>query len=116
MKEHTPGTLVESPTTSLASPQVKSRQLSEPDVVALSTQIAEQLSENSEAVIVLMTILQGITENTLNPDVLALAIYRAKDMCVSLGVDEDTFEDTVQQYLRFAQTTRARNPLRALWE
>lgn len=116
MKEPIPGTLAARPKKSLASPQAKSRQLSEVDVAALSTQIAEQLSENSEAVIVLLTILQGITENTLNPDVFALSIYRAKEMCLSLGVDEDTFEDTVQTYLRFAEITRARNPLRALWD
>ena len=60
---------------------------------------------------VLMAILIGITGNTLNPDVIKLAIYQAKDICRRLGIDEAVFEDTVKRYQQFAADVKAHHPL-----
>lgn len=112
----TPDIPVENTTTSLSNPAGNSCQLSEQGVVALSLMKAgTQSSENSEQVLVLMSILFGITENVLNPDIFALSLYRARDMCDHFGVDPEVFEDVVKRYLAFANKSHAKNPLSSLF-
>lgn len=60
---------------------------------------------------VLMAILQGLTENTTSGDVIALAVFRAKDLCRQFGISEDEFNDIIDQYLNFADHVRKKNPL-----
>lgn len=58
-----------------------------------------------------MAILQGVTENTTSGDVLALAVYRAQDICLAMGIAEDTFAEVVRRYGEFAKMARKGNPL-----
>lgn len=75
------------------------------------------LSENEsqgpwpQTVTVLMALLQGLMENTTNGDVVLLSYYKAKDLCGSLGIDGEVFEETVRRYLQFSDSIRKRNPL-----
>ncbi len=109
----------ESTTTSLVSRDGKSLQPSGRDVAHRSTQIASEsstkLSNSQNQITVLMAILVGITENTLSGDVIALSVYRAKDICHNLGVDEDIFEDTVKRYLKFSADVKARHPMGSMF-
>ena len=94
-------------------PQVgKSHQLSERGVAALSSILTgKQSSENCEQVLVLLSILFGITENTTSGDVLTMGMYRAEDLCHEFGVDETVFKETVGRFARLAKESRSRNPL-----
>jgi hypothetical protein len=109
----TEGTLVASTTRSLASPAGKCAQLLAPDAQALLATVTEMpFSETSkQAVTVLMSLLFGITENTISGDVLALGTYRAQDICDRMGIDEDLFEEVVADYIRFANQIRNKNPM-----
>lgn len=108
----TQDTLVESTTTSLVPLDGKSRQLSEQVAACLSSmKIEKQSSESYEQVVVLLTILLGITENTTSGDVLALGIYKAQDLCDEMGVDPTVFKETVGRFARFAEQSRKWNPL-----
>jgi hypothetical protein len=69
-----------------------------PDAVALySTLFGRPSSENCETILILMAILQGVTENTTSGDVLALGVYRAQDICSAMGIAEDTFMEVVHR-------------------
>jgi len=106
------GVVPRSTTRSLASRDGKGLQHSEPDVAALSLILTEKLScEKSETVIVLMSLLLGITENTTSGDVLSLASFRAKDICDRLGIDEHIFLEVVGAYSEVAKRLRSWNPL-----
>ena len=112
MKDSTPGTLVPNTTRSLANPDGRALQHSEPDDAALSSILTERLScEKSETVIVLISLLLGITENTTSSDVLALASHRAKDICDRAGLDEQTFLEVLEAYGEAAKRLRLWNPL-----
>ncbi len=105
------GTLVPVTSTSLASPVGKSLQLSEQGAVAISSMLTERLScGKSETVIVLVSLLIGITENTTSSDVLALASYRAKDICLQAGISEEDFLEVLRAYADIAQRLRSWNP------
>lgn len=111
MKENAQDTPVESTAISLVSQDGNSHQLSERAAALLSAMGIEQpSSRNSEAVLILMMLLEGITSNTISGDVIAMSIYYAKDRCTELGIGEKSFQDTVGRYLRFSEI-RKRNPL-----
>lgn len=105
------GTLVPATPTLLASPVGKSLQPSEQGAAAISSILIEKLScERSETVLVLVSLLMGITEHTTSGDVLALASYRAKDLCLRAGISEDVFLEVLRAYADVAQRLRSRNP------
>jgi hypothetical protein len=80
-------------------------------VLLLETQIALQSLENSEIVMILLAILQGITTNTTSGDVIELGIYHAKDMCEAAGISEDKFKEVVGKFAQFSKNCRSWNPL-----
>jgi TRAP-type mannitol/chloroaromatic compound transport system substrate-binding protein len=71
----------------------------------------KQFCENSQTVLILLAILQGITENTTSGDVIELSIYRAEDMCRAIGVSKDEFKEVVNRFVQFSKQVRGWNPL-----
>jgi hypothetical protein len=55
--------------------------------------------------------LKGLLDNTLNPDVVRLAIYKAQDLLKGI-MPEDEVAETA---LRLAAALRSRNPLDGLF-
>ncbi|MHA2043399.1 MAG: hypothetical protein ACW99G_01320 [Candidatus Thorarchaeota archaeon] len=82
----------------------------EQDVVAQSTKIDNESFKRSE-VIVLMAILQGITEHTFSPDVGYLGVCRAKQLCELYGIEESVVDDVVDRYHEFAKDSVKNNPI-----
>lgn len=110
--DDTPDTPAGSTTTLSLSPVGNSHQLSAQAAALLSSMKIEPLSsQNSETVLILLAILQGIIENTTNGDVIELSIYRAKDLCAKFGIDEEMFESVVERFLVISKKLRSRNPL-----
>lgn len=68
-------------------------------------------SEQYEQVAVLMAMLYGLTENTWNGDVVALSVYRAKDICKLLDIPEDEVNETLKKFSQFAKAMRNSNPM-----
>jgi hypothetical protein len=105
-------TPVASTTTLLPNQTGKLPQHLEQAVVPLSSILKDkQFSENSETVVILMAILQGITKNTTSGDVIALAIYNAIDVCDALGIDSEVVERTIKRFFDFQKEVRKNNPL-----
>jgi transketolase C-terminal domain/subunit len=110
--ENTNDTPVENTTKSLVSQTGKWSQRSERDAALLSeTQIALQLSENSEVVTILLAILHGITVNTTSGDVLELGISHAKSITDAAGISEEKFREVVAKFAQFSIKARSWNPL-----
>lgn len=100
------------PSTSSVNRLGNLRQLLAQDVAALSSTRTETEScENSTTVLILMLILESITANTFNGDVIELSIFRAKNRCEALGINLDTFEVVVTKFVAVAKALRGRNPL-----
>lgn len=98
-------------TTLSASQPPTSLQPSGRDVaVRFSIPIDGRSSWRNEEVIVLLYLLQGITENTCGNDVLALGMYRAQDLCRRAGVDEETYDRVLQAYAEFAEKSKRNFP------
>lgn len=106
------GTLVASTNKSLVNRDGRPLQRLEADAALLSEMQTEPLfCENSQTILILVALLHGITENTTSGDVIALATYRARDMCLQAGIDEELFRRVVTRFGEYAKKTRAWNPL-----
>jgi hypothetical protein len=109
--EDSPGTLAVLQKTSLVNRDGKAHQLSEQAAALLSEMgIESESSLNSEAILILMLLLEGITSNTISGDVIALSVYHAQDRCEELGISEEVFKTTVTKFTKFSEI-RKRNPL-----
>lgn len=98
--------------TSLVSQTGKLSQRSVRDAALLSETLTDlQSSENSETLMILLAILQGITVNTTSGDVLALGVYHAQDICNAAGISEEKFREVVAKFARFSKQARSWNPL-----
>jgi len=71
--------------------------------------------EAGEKIACLLAIFSGLLEETLNPDVMALSLYRAEDVCRYWGIPEERFEEVKQAILRFHSAARKRNPMSCLF-
>ncbi len=112
MMENTLVIHAEGTNTSLLNQDGKSRQLSEQAAALLSSMKIESLSlENSETILILMMLLQSITTNTTNGDVVVLSIYRTKDVCEQLGIDESVVREVLNRFLNLSKILRSKNPL-----
>ncbi len=110
--ENTPDTLVETTSISLANQDGKCHQLSERGAALLSSMKIESESlENSQVVLILLAILEGITTNTISGDVIQLSLYHAMDTVEQLGIDEALFKDVFTRYLEVSKILRSKNPL-----
>lgn len=70
---------------------------------------------DSEKLVVLGAILQGLIEEVMSPDVIMLSVYRAQKICENLGMDSDTFFETTQEFLGVAEKARKRNPMHSMF-
>jgi hypothetical protein len=103
---------VESTTTLLANRGGNSHQLSDRVAVLLSSmQTGSQSCEQSTTILILMMLLQNITANTTNGDVIWLAIHSTKKYCEALGVDERVVDEVVSKFSAFSSQVRKSNPL-----
>ncbi len=64
---------------------------------------------------ILMSLLQGLTENVMSGDVMQLAAFRAIRICVSAGLDETEVEDRILAFLDAARKNRKKNPLSSMF-
>lgn len=104
------GIPVESTGKSLKSRVGNSLQPSERAVVPVcSIEQGTPSSVKSKEMAVLLALLEGITANTYNGDVIQLSVFRAKDTCRNLGIDEDLAHDVITRYLRVAKNIRSKN-------
>jgi hypothetical protein len=80
-------------------------------VVPCSTLIERPSCERTQQIAVLMALLHGLLRNTTNGDIVMLSTHHAHKLCHRLGLDEAIVDDTIQQYLQFADDVRAGNPM-----
>lgn len=112
MESRSNDTLVESTGTSLKNRDGNCLQPLERGVVpAYSIQTEQESSLKSDEMVVLLSLLEGLTANTLSRDVVELAVYRAKDTCDLLGVDANLAEKLMKSYLRIAKQIRSKNQM-----
>lgn len=64
---------------------------------------------------VLLTLLQSITANTCNPDVVYLSIISARETCRQLGIPAEEVEETLVLYQKYSEFVRAGNPLSGMF-
>ena len=113
MANNTPDMDAESTTTSLSNQDTKSVQPLERDVaVPYSTLIENQSSEKmQQTLVILMSLLQGLTENIMSGDVVTLSCYRAADISAKAGIPPEQIEDTLHKFMEAAKQNRSRNPM-----
>ena len=70
---------------------------------------------DKEKLLVLGAILQGLIENVMSGDVVWLSVYRAQQICVGMGMDEEVFVDTANEFMRIAQEARKKNPIHKMF-
>ena len=100
-------TLVASARKSLANRDGNSVLPSERGAALLSAMKLEGLSsENCQTVIILVSILQGITANTVSGDVIYLGLYRAAKLCQDMGIEQEVFDRVVERYLKLSDNLR----------
>jgi len=117
MMNNTPDTDADSTSLSLSNRTLTSCQPLEKDVACpFSTMIDEQSSEKTkEIMVILMSLLQGFTEEVMSGDVVWFACSRAKDYAVRVGMDEVVVEDTIQQFMSIAKNNRSKNPMSGMF-
>lgn len=82
------------------------------DLAEASPQTQQEAGEKLAA---LFAIFSGLLEETLNPDVICLSLYRAEDMCRAWGIPEERFEEVKKAILQFHAAARKRNPMSCLF-
>jgi len=117
MTKKTPDSDAESTTRSLSSHSGTSVQRLDRDVSApFSTLIDEQSSEKMRTnMVILLSLLQGLTENVMSGDLIALSCYRAADICADLGISQTEFDETIQKFTAAAKANRSRNPMHSMF-
>ena len=90
------------------------RQLLEGDV-ALRSAMQTETESLDEAGTILLAILTGLTENVMSSDVIELSVWRAEDICLSLGMNKETFGRFARRFLEVAKQARQKNPLHSMF-
>lgn len=97
---------------SLANQDGKSHQLSEQVAVLLSSIETEtSFCEKSQAMMILLLLLESITAMTTSGDVLWLSQHRTLKRCEQLGLDDDVVEKVLEKYYQLSKELRKSNPL-----
>lgn len=97
---------------SLANQDGKYRQLSEQVALLLSlTETEMPYCEKSQAMMILMLLLESITGMTTNGDKIWLAKHRTLKICERLGLDQDIVDDVLERFETFSDELRKSNPL-----
>jgi hypothetical protein len=82
--------------------------------VALATDPLADLMKPEDAkkvVLVLITILDGLTNVVLSGDQWALATYWAKDACIEHGMSPEDFDKAAKKIHQYRIAKKRRNPL-----
>ena len=58
-----------------------------------------------------MALLQSITENTVNGDVIALSMFHTADLCEQFNIDKDKVKDVLLRFFEVSKQIRQRNPM-----
>lgn len=103
----------ESTKTSLVS---RDQNLPQPSVQAavahFSTLIEPQSSERMQSdLVILLSLLQGLTENVMSGDVVWLSAHRAINLCVMAGMNEQEVTERLQKFMEVARSNRKKNPI-----
>ena len=81
-------------------------------VARFSTLIEQQSSEKTQNdFLILLSFLQGLTENVMSGDVMQLAAFRAIDLCEKAGMDSEEVTSRILLMLNLARENRKRNPI-----
>jgi len=117
MTNNTPDTDAASTTKSLSNRDTKSVQPSALDVaVPYSTLIENQSSEKmQETLVILMSLLQGLTENVMSGDIITLSCYRAADISAKAGIPPEQIDETLRKFMDAAKQNRSRNPMSSMF-
>ncbi len=103
----------ESTEISLVNRDQNSLQHSEQGVVAhFSTLIEQQsLEKTQNDLLILLSFLQGLTENVMSGDVMQLAAFRAIDLCEKAGMNSEEVSNRILLMLNLARKNRNKNPI-----
>ena len=103
----------ESTSKSLISPEQNMLQLSEQGVVAPFLTIIESqsLEKTKKDLVILLFLLQALTENVMSGDVMHLAAFSTIDRCEKIGMDTNEVTERMQAFLKVAKENRSRNPI-----
>lgn len=101
----------ENTTTSLVNPDGNLSQHSERDVVPqLGIQVEQQSLETSEAVLILMALLNGIIKNTVSGDVIEFGVDHAKRVCKEAGISDEKVKEVFAKFSEYHKKARANTP------
>lgn len=73
-------------------------------------------TEQGQLVAFLLVVLGQLTQNTLNPDVICLALLGAKEECVRLGIDPAVLPSLADKFNAAYMHRRGENPLSRLFD
>jgi hypothetical protein len=73
-------------------------------------------TEQGQLVAFLLVVLGQLTRNTLNPDVIYLALLGAKEECVRLGLDPAVLPGLADKFNAAYMHRRGENPLSKLFD
>lgn len=69
-----------------------------------------------QTLLILLALLQGITENMLSGDAVWFSCHRALDICTAAGLPEHEVRDTLDKFMMTARRNRQRNPMNSMFE
>ena len=70
---------------------------------------------DKEKLIVLGAILQGLIEEVMSQDLIYLAVLRAKNICLKVGMNECDFWEAAIEFMQCSEKARKRNPLHGMF-
>lgn len=88
-------------------PAGKLRRPLERDVASRSAiQIAESLSENSPAALILLLLLHFTTAHCTSGDAIWMAVSNTRDRCREMGIDETLVNGVLEKFTQFSADAR----------
>lgn len=85
-------------------------------VLQCLTQTETRSSPNCEDVVILLAILRGMSSNMLSSDAVWLSCHHAKQLCISLGIDEDAAEQKIAVFMDAAKNLRSQHPMASMFD
>jgi hypothetical protein len=115
MQEETRDIVVVSQNTLCSSQDGKSHPLSV-RVAALRSAIPPELQsfENSEVIVFLLSLVEGMSREMMSPDKVWFAHSRAEQLCLAVGIDESRFKELQAAIAPAMERCRRSNPISLL--
>lgn len=73
-------------------------------------------ADQRDQLVVLMSILHGMTGNMLSPDAVYLSMCDALAVAEQFGVSQDKSKPMIQAFMAYSKALRKRNPMSCLFE